>query len=131
MSMPTPVQILLIDDEPAEHVILRRLMSKVQAFAIQLHYCETIEAALPLLERGTPVSMVLVDNRLPPHGDFRDTVPQIRQKGFIGPVGVISGSLDDAYFQSFQEFGVDFRLDKAELDPTAIEFLLQEYLVKS
>lgn len=129
--MTTPLHILLIDDEPAEYVILRRLMTKVQAFAIQLHYCDTIDAALTLLDSGTPVAMVLVDNRLPPHCDFRETVPLIRQKGFIGPVGVISGSLDDAYFQSFQEYGVDFRLDKAELDPTAIEFLLQEYLVKS
>ncbi|WP_132534360.1 response regulator [Rhizobium sp. PP-F2F-G48] len=106
-------------------------MTKVQSFTIQLHYSDTIEAAVDVIGSGTPIAMVLVDNRLPPHGDFRETVPLIRQKGFIGPVGVISGSLDDAYFQSFQEYGVDFRLDKAELDPTAIEFLLQEYLVKS
>ena len=127
----TILHILLIDDEPSEHVILRRLMTKVQSFTIQLHYSDTIEAAVDIIGSGTPIAMVLVDNRLPPHGDFRETVPLIRQKGFIGPVGVISGSLDDAYFQSFQEYGVDFRLDKAELDPTAIEFLLQEYLVKS
>ncbi|KQS65078.1 hypothetical protein ASG39_07335 [Rhizobium sp. Leaf371] len=127
----TILHILLIDDEPSEHVILRRLMTKVQSFTIQLHYSDTIEAAVDVIGSGTPIAMVLVDNRLPPHGDFRETVPLIRQKGFIGPVGVISGSLDDAYFQSFQEYGVDFRLDKAELDPTAIEFLLQEYLVKS
>jgi CheY-like chemotaxis protein len=128
--MTSTVHILLVDDDPAENIILRRLMTKVQAFAVELHYCETIEAALDLIGSGAPISMVLMDNRLPPQVDFRETVPAIRHKGFIGPIGVISSSLDDLYFQSFQDYGVDFRLDKAELDPTAVEFLLQEYLTK-
>jgi response regulator of citrate/malate metabolism len=124
------VHILLIDDDPTENVILRRLMTRVQGFDIQLRYCETLADAMGVLGGETPISMVLLDNRLEPQTDFRETVPLIRSQGFIGPIGVISSSLDDPYFQSFQEYGVDFRLDKAELDPTAIEFLLREYHIE-
>jgi CheY-like chemotaxis protein len=125
-----PVHILLVDDEPAENLIMRGVMKKVSSAEIHLHYCETIDAALDFLKSGKPVSMVLMDNRLQPQADFRETVPAMRQQGFIGPIGVISSSLADPYFQKFEEYGADFRIDKAELDPTAIEFILREYVTK-
>ncbi|WP_083198418.1 response regulator [Pararhizobium polonicum] len=129
--MTQPIHILLVDDDPAENLIMRSVMKKVSSADIHLHYCETIDAALDFITSGKPVSMVLMDNRLQPHADFRETVPALRQHGFIGPIGVISASLADPYFQTFEEYGVDFRIDKAELDPTAIEFILREYVTKS
>ena len=120
--------ILLVDDDPAENLILRGLIKKVSTIEIELHYCQTIESALEFLRSGKPVSMVLMDNRLQPQRDFRETVPALRYQGFIGPIGVISGSLVEPYFQSLEEYGADFRIDKSEIDPTAIEFILREYL---
>ncbi len=129
--MIEPIHILLVDDDPAENLILRGLIKKVTAIKIELHYCETIDDALAFITSGKPVSIVLMDNRLQPQRDFRETVPAMRQSGFIGPIGVISSSLADPYFQNFEEYGADFRLDKAELDPTAIEFILREYLTRA
>ncbi|MFP5076284.1 hypothetical protein ACLE20_03165 [Rhizobium sp. YIM 134829] len=129
--MSQTVHILLVDDDPAEQILLARQLRKVQNFDLALTYCETVDAALALIASGEPVSMVLIDNRLQHEVDFRKTVPLIRQAGFIGPIGVISSSLADPYFQAFEDYGVDFRLDKAELDPTSIEFLLREYLAAS
>lgn len=127
--MTAPVHILLVDDDPAENVILRALMRKVTSYAITLHYVETVEAALSFIRSaGVPLDMILMDNRLQPQADFRQTVPELRRNGYIGPVGVISSSISDAYFQKIDDYGVDFRIDKAELDPTAIEFILQEYV---
>jgi CheY-like chemotaxis protein len=127
--MTAPVHILLVDDDPAENVILRALMRKVTSYAITLHYVETVEAALSFIRAaGVPLDMILMDNRLQPQADFRQTVPELRRNGYIGPVGVISSSISDAYFQKIDDYGVDFRIDKAELDPTAIEFILQEYV---
>lgn len=128
--MTETVHILLVDDDPAENLIMRGLMKRVSSAEISLHYCETIEGALDFIKSGKPVSMVLMDNRLQPQADFRETVPAMRQQGFIGPIGVISSSLADPYFQKFEEFGADFRIDKGELDPTAIEFILREYLTR-
>ncbi|MEK1928085.1 MAG: response regulator, partial [Rhizobium giardinii] len=116
---------------PAENLIMRGLMKRVSSAEIHLHYCETIEAALDFITSGKLVSMVLMDNRLQPQADFRETVPAMRRQGFIGPIGVISSSLADPYFQKFEEYGADFRIDKAELDPTAIEFILREYLTRT
>ncbi len=129
--MTNPIHILLVDDDPAENLIMRGIMKKVTSAEIHLHYCETIDAALDFITSGKPVSMVLMDNRLQPQADFRETVPTMRQQGFIGPIGVISSSVADPYFQKIEDYGVDFRIDKSELDPTAIEFILREYVTKS
>lgn len=127
--MTAKAHILLVDDDPAENVILGALMRKVSSYAITLHYVETVDAALGFIRSsGVPLDMILMDNRLQPQADFRETVPELRRAGYIGPVGVISSSISDAYFQKIDDYGVDFRIDKAELDPTAIEFILQEYV---
>ncbi|OLP58364.1 hypothetical protein BJF93_05595 [Xaviernesmea oryzae] len=125
--MTETAHILLVDDDPAEKLIIGNVLRKVQSVAIELAYCQTIEEALDYVQSGAPVSMILMDNRLQPQADFRETVPALRQKGYIGPVGVISSSLADPYFQAFEDYGADFRIDKAELDPTAVEFILREY----
>lgn len=127
--MAAHVNILLVDDDPAENVILSALMRKVTSYAITLHYVETVDGALDFIRSsGVALDMILMDNRLQPQADFRETVPELRRAGYIGPVGVISSSISDAYFQKIEDYGVDFRIDKAELDPTAIEFLLREYV---
>jgi CheY-like chemotaxis protein len=127
--MAAHVNILLVDDDPAENVILSALMRKVTSYAITLHYVETVDGALDFIRSsGVALDMILMDNRLQPQADFRETVPELRRAGYIGPVGVISSSISDAYFQKIEDYGVDFRIDKAELDPTVIEFLLREYV---
>jgi DNA-binding NarL/FixJ family response regulator len=127
--MTAQAHVLLVDDDPAENVILSALMRKVASYAITLHYVETVDGALDFIRLSDErLDMVLMDNRLQPQADFRETVPELRRAGYIGPVGVISSSINDAYFQKIDDYGVDFRIDKAELDPTAIEFILQEYV---
>ena len=127
--MTATVHILLVDDDPTENIILGALMRKVASYAITLHYVETVDDALGFIRAsGVPLDMILMDNRLQPQADFRETVPELRRAGYIGPIGVISSSISDAYFQKIDDYGVDFRIDKAELDPTAIEFILREYV---
>ena len=127
--MTAKVHILLVDDDPTENIILGALMRKVASYAITLHSVETVDDALGFIRAsGVPLDMILMDNRLQPQADFRETVPELRRAGYIGPIGVISSSISDAYFQKIDDYGVDFRIDKAELDPTAIEFILREYV---
>ena len=45
-AMTVTVNILLVDDDPAENVIMRALMRKVPNVDVKLHYVETVEAAL-------------------------------------------------------------------------------------
>jgi hypothetical protein len=55
-------------------------------------------------------------------------VPRLREIGYTGPIGVISSDISDAYFQQFQEFGVDFRIGKDEIDYQALRHILSEYV---
>lgn len=122
------IHILLIDDDPAEDIILRALMAKVVNYKIEMHYCSNMDDAVARMGKTPAINMVLLDNKLGPGEDFRESVPRLRRCGFIGPIGVISSSLVDPYFQSFEDYGADFRIDKAEFDPTAVEFIIREYL---
>ena len=121
-----PLKILLVDDDPAEHILLKRKLAKVDGPGIDLHYVADIGSAVDCVRAGD-VDMVFLDNRLLPNKDFRETAPQLRKAGFIGPIGIISSDISGGYFQQFQEFGVDFRIGKDEIDGTAISFIISEY----
>ena len=51
--MTVKVHILLVDDDPAENIILGALMRKVASYAITLHYVETVEDALGFIRSST------------------------------------------------------------------------------
>lgn len=125
------INILLIDDDPVEEIILGALLSKVVNYKINMSFCMTVGDALKRLANTPSIDIILLDNRLQPGEDFRESAPRLRQGGFIGPIGVISSSLTDPYFQDFQEYGADFRIDKAEFDPTAVEFIIREYAARN
>ncbi|OCW58834.1 response regulator [Hoeflea olei] len=121
-----PLKILLVDDDPAEHLLLRRTLEKVDGPPIELEYVADIESAVECV-KGGGIDMVFLDNRLVPNNDFRETAPQLRHAGFIGPIGIISSDISGSYFQEFPEFGVDFRINKNEIDRAAISFIIAEY----
>ncbi len=120
------LKILLVDDDPAEHVLLKRKLEKVGGTTIQLDYVGDIGSAVDRIKMGD-IDIVFLDNRLVPNNDFRETAPQLRKAGFVGPIGIISSDLSGSYFQRFQEYGADFRIGKDEIDGTAISFIVAEY----
>ena len=122
----TPVRVLLVDDDAAEHILLRRKLENAEGRAVTLDYVADIESAIDKVKSGT-VDMVFLDNRLVPNNDFRETAPQLRQAGFIGPIGIISSDISGKYFEQFREYGVDFRIGKDEIDRTVISFIIEEY----
>ncbi|KGF70231.1 hypothetical protein LL06_06230 [Hoeflea sp. BAL378] len=121
-----PMKILLVDDDPAEHLLLRRTLDKVDGPPLELDYVADIASAVESVKAGG-IDIVFLDNRLVPNNDFRETAPQLREAGFIGPIGIISSDISGSYFQEFPEFGVDFRIGKSEIDRTTISFIIAEY----
>jgi CheY-like chemotaxis protein len=118
--------ILLVDDDPAEYTILKRKLSGIETPKIDLEYVEHIGAAVDRVKSGG-VDLVFLDNRLVPNNDFRETAPQLRKAGFVGPIGIISSDISGSYFREFREFGVDFRIGKEEIDASAISFIVAEF----
>jgi hypothetical protein len=40
----------------------------------------------------------------------------------------VSSDISDSYFQEFEEFGVDFRIGKDEIDYHALRHIISEYV---
>jgi len=121
------IRILMVDDEILEFKVLQQKMRTSPDYTIDADFAQSIEEAV---ERAKTVAyeMILVDNRLLPNNDFRETVPRLREIGYTGPIGVISSDISDAYFQQFEEFGVDFRIGKDEIDYHALRHIISEYV---
>jgi DNA-binding NarL/FixJ family response regulator len=121
------IRILMVDDEVLEFEVLQRKMKSSPDYTIDADYAQSIDKAVQL-SREVAYGLILVDNRLLPNNDFRETVPRLREIGYTGPIGVISSDMSDAYFQQFQDFGVDFRIGKDEIDYQALRHILSEYV---
>jgi DNA-binding NarL/FixJ family response regulator len=121
------VRILMVDDEILEFKVLQQKMKSSPDYVIDADFAQSIGEAV---ERAKEIAykMILVDNRLLPNNDFRETVPRLREIGYTGPIGVISSDISDSYFQQFQEFGVDFRIGKDEIDYHALRHIIAEYV---
>ncbi|MCB1444444.1 MAG: response regulator transcription factor [Rhizobiaceae bacterium] len=121
------IRILMVDDELLEFKVLQQKMTSSPDYDIDPDFAQSIDEAVEraLAER---YQLILVDNRLLPNNDFRETVPRLREAGYTGPIGVISSDISDAYFQEFQEFGVDFRIGKDEIDYHALRHIISEYV---
>jgi DNA-binding NarL/FixJ family response regulator len=126
-SRKSPVRLLLLDDDPVEMTILEHKLNVCDGCSVSLAHVETLDGAIEWMS-GNTVDIILVDNRLAPGIDFRQTVPGLRKTGFVGPIGIISSDLSSDYFQRFQEFGADFRIGKDEIDRQALTFILDEFL---
>ena len=121
------VRILMVDDEILEFKVLQQKMKSSPDYVIDADFAQSIDEAVERAKE-TAYEMILVDNRLLPNNDFRETVPRLREIGYTGPIGVISSDISDAYFQQFQEFGVDFRIGKDEIDYHALRHVIAEYV---
>ncbi|WP_417413175.1 hypothetical protein [Hoeflea sp.] len=120
------LRVLLVDDDPAEHVLLKRKLETAKDVSIELDYVGDIGGAVESVKSGG-IDMIFLDNRLVPNNDFRETAPQLRNAGFIGPIGIISSDISGQYFEQFRDYGVDFRIGKDEIDGAAISFIIAEY----
>jgi CheY-like chemotaxis protein len=127
MQTQDPLLILLVDDDPAEFIILERKLAGLEGPPVKLEHVTDIAAAVTRIG-GRDIDLVLLDNRLNPSVDFRDTAPKLREAGYVGPIGIISSDIGDAHISKFLDYGVDFRIGKDEIDANTISFIVAEYI---
>lgn len=120
------IDVLLVDDDPTEYEIIRFKLADFGSHDVSIDYVSTLEDAITKIgERN--YNIVLMDNMLLPHQDFRQTVPEIRKARYIGPIGIISSDISGGYFQAFGEYGADFRMAKQEIDARSLRYIFNEY----
>lgn len=121
------VKILFVDDEVIEFRSLKRKLAMLSEPPVAIEYAQSIDDALEKLG-ADKFDLILLDNRLLPNADFRETVPKLRGSGYTGPIGVVSMDISDGYFQHFPDYGVDFRIGKDEMDVEALQYIIREYV---
>lgn len=123
------IQILFVDDNPDEFILMEWLCSRASSYQTKLTCVPGIEEACEVIEKQT-IDIILLDNKLHKNEDFRTSVPVLRSKSFVGPIGIVSSSIEPEYFQEFEHYGADFRIGKNELDRNALGFIIDEFAGK-
>ncbi|MBB3656212.1 DNA-binding NarL/FixJ family response regulator [Rhizobium sp. BK650] len=121
------VKVLFVDDEFIEFRSLKKKIADLSEPPVDVEYSQSIGDALDKI-RSARFDLVLLDNRLLPNADFRETVPELRGIGYTGPIGVISTDISGNYFQEFPDYGVDFRIGKDEIDVQTLQHIIREYV---
>ncbi|MDR7143394.1 response regulator [Rhizobium sp. BE258] len=121
------VKVLFVDDEFIEFRSLKKKIGSLSEPAVDVQYAQSIGDALEKIKVAR-YDLILLDNRLLPNADFRETVPELRGIGYTGPIGVISTDISDGYFQQFPDYGVDFRIGKDEMDARTLQYIIREYV---
>ncbi|TCD16605.1 response regulator transcription factor [Oricola cellulosilytica] len=109
--MPT---ILLIDDDENMHKIFRCYCRMGGRTDYEIVGVKTLEAGLHVM-RQTTLDAVLLDNRLQPFSDIRETLPHITSEIGSAKLYVISAHIDEPYLSGREIPGVDKVIDKFEL----------------
>jgi len=121
------VKVLFVDDEFIEFRALKKKIADLSEPAVEVEYSQSIGDALETI-RLARFDLILLDNRLLPNADFRETVPELRGIGYTGPIGVVSTDISGGYFQEFRNYGVDFRIGKDEIDAQTLQHIIREYV---
>ncbi|APO73516.1 response regulator CheY-like domain-containing protein [Rhizobium etli 8C-3] len=121
------VKVLFVDDEFIEFRSLKKKIGSLSEPAVDVEYSQSISDALEKVKGGR-FDLILLDNRLLPNADFRETVPELRGIGYTGPIGVVSTDISDGYFQQFPDYGVDFRIGKDEIDARTLQYIIREFV---
>lgn len=93
------VKVLFVDDEFIEFRALKKKIADLSEPAVEVEYSPSIGDALEKI-RLARFDLILLDNRLLPNADFRETVPELRGIGYTGPIGVVSTDISGGYFRN-------------------------------
>lgn len=115
---PVEFRVLLIDDEPVEHVTVNRILSALTDRPFLVEHVEKCSQAVALLQNQT-FDLVLLDNRLSERMSAKFSVPIIKSAIGQSPLAIISNDISPDYLRDPKTIGVDFIVDKSDL----IEFL--------
>ncbi|HEX8824620.1 MAG TPA: response regulator, partial [Archangium sp.] len=119
MERHKPVTVLLVDDDEDDFVVTRNALRSIGPGRMVLEWVSTGEDALAALEARAH-DVCLLDYRLGAITGL-DLLEQLRQRGWHGPVILLTGLGDDALDQQALEAGAADFLVKSQLTPTILE----------
>ncbi len=109
------VQVALIDDAPEEGELYRRYLAEMAVPATLIWHAETISEAVEALATTEP-EILFLDHSVPPFLTVNESLPRLRETGYIGPIIATSMARNIAIGASAQA-ELAGRLAKDELTP--------------
>ncbi len=106
---------MIVDDNSHQHELFRCYATQLKDVLLS-HAVDLDEAVERLSNRA--VELILLDNRIPPYSDYRETVPALRATGYSGKIVVISADTKDGVFGEIEAYSVDKVIDKFEFSLT-------------
>jgi PAS domain S-box-containing protein len=114
-----PIRVLLVEDDEDDFVVTRDALRSIGPGRMVLEWVSTAEEGLAAVESGGH-DVCLLDYRLGPVTGL-ELLAQMRQRGWRGPVILLTGLGDDEIDQQALEAGADDFLVKSQLTPTLLE----------
>lgn len=118
--------LLLVDDNALEYELLKARFEVAGRNDVDIHYAPDLAPACEKVARQK-FDLLLLDNRLPPIEDFRQSATALRRSGHTGPVIVISACIDSPVFDAAPDFGIDACLSKLDLTTERLQALVDKY----
>lgn len=117
--------VLVVDDNSHQHELFR--CYALHLGDVFLSHAHSLDEAVERLS-NMAVELILLDNRIPPYSDYRETVPQLRSAGYQGKIIVISADINDRVFGAIKKHTVDTVVDKFEFSMTNFSDKLKHFM---
>jgi DNA-binding response OmpR family regulator len=121
-----PPRILILDDDDHYALLFAAYLKLANVEGGMVEHAPSTQQAVEQLSRFTP-DLVFLDNRVPPHADFRPGLKALRDAGYAGPVVVQSACVTDEVFDEAEKLGVAQVIDKFEMNEGLLVELLQKH----
>ena len=119
-------RILILDDDDQYAFLFSTYLKLGKVDGGRVAHATSAEMAVAQLKEFTP-DLIFLDNRIPPHADFRPALRALRQAGYDGPVVVQSACVADDVFEEAKNLGVAQVIDKFDMSEDRLIQLLKKH----
>jgi CheY-like chemotaxis protein len=123
MSAP---RILILDDDDQYAFLFSTFLKLGKVEGGTVEHATSAEQAIEQLKEFRP-DIIFLDNRIPPHADFRSALNALREAGYKGPVIVQSACVADEILDNARSLGVAEVIDKFEMSEHRLIQLLEKH----
>ncbi|WP_417476465.1 hypothetical protein [Maricaulis sp.] len=116
------MRIAVVDDDPIELMLLRELSTSFDT-TLQFDGHSTVRAFIE--SRPEQYDLVFLDRRIPPHDEYRETLPMLASAGYEGRV-VLMTAHDSGIKNGDYRFELVGPVDKLDLlEPARLQAIIQ------
>lgn len=119
--------ILLVEDHSVMLKILTTYLDMTRYRSANIQSAQSVDDAVAILQ-AHPIDAILMDNRIPPRFNFRETLTSIAATNWRGPIALMSGNRPPDLGEAEIDSLIQLFIDKDDLSPAALELLFDKLL---